>query len=844
MSKKFIAGILVLLFFRIFLFARDVEIVVEDGDLELPLEGAVILSWDGTEYTCDEEGRVMVTVPEDRPVVLRILYPGYESRRLTIPLREDRFAVALRLGGDVIEGRELVIEAPRPGTSETKSGRSVAISGENLSRTAEIGIVQDVMTSIKLLPGVGYAGSFNAMPSIRGGEPGDLMAVLDGFYISQPYHWGGMASIFDPRMVESAQLSHGVFSSRYGHTISGLLEVRSKQPSSEETELDVGISTSAVNLNLSFPFGGRGGLMAMGKVTYWDPFVWLAKQFIAAVEYVRVAPYIRSIALTGNYRFTPELELSGAGFFGADGAAAFYDTEYRSTDLSSQSKMSFDWENMLGFLNAGLAYNPRPTMILKASAGVGFLQSAVEGYISNKVTANYSQEFKNHYQVSDLSYHIDRLQNMALTTTTVNLQGRVDFDWDLGRGFLFAAGVQELYSQWMQAENSRFFVERPKEALIQFGPPYTTKIPNGGYASFLAALPIDVHNHGITTSAYSLVEYSGPRQIFGAELGLRMDHLYFIGRDFTIQTMPVVNPRLNLDFNVLKDKGPLDAVSFTLGTGLFSSQNDLIFFLDAQNGIDDFELTQNRSWTSIAGTKIDLTDGFTFTLEGYFKYVFDRAYEGLALTPLGSQTVGYFDGEGYIWGFDMMLQKLESRFWDGWISYSFIYARYRNPSAQADEWSSGADKNGDWYYPSFHRFHTLNLILNIKPVRFINIAFRFGLAGGTPRSDTGRIQMAPLLLEDGDTLVEVYKRGSHYSDTNRMPWSIPMDMKFSWYFFNSRNKVQGEIYLGIENLQTLFYKPKGNTTFNRYTGKEDEGSSTASYGLPIPMISFGYRWSY
>jgi hypothetical protein len=834
----------VLLFLRNFLFARDVEIFVEDIDLELPLEGAVILSWDGTEYTCDEGGRVMVTVPDDRPVALRIIYPGYESRRLTIPLTGDRFDVALRLGGDIMEGRELVIEARRPGASETKSGRSVAITGENLARTAEIGIVQDVMTSIKLLPGVGYAGSLSAMPSIRGGEPGDLMAALDGFYISQPYHWGGIVSIFDPQMVESAQLSHGVFSARYGHTISGLLEVNSKKPSSLETELDIGISTSAVNLNLSFPFGGKGGLLAMGKVTYWDPFVWLAKQFVPEVRYIRVAPYIRSVALTGNYRFTPDLELTATGFFGADGASAFYDTAYDYTAVSSKNTMSFDWKNGLGFLNTGLTYNPRPTMILKANAGAGFLQTAMEGYIRNDVFVYYSPEFKNQYHVSGDYYHIDRLQNMALTTTTVNLQGRMDFDWELGSGFLFAAGVQELYSQWIQDENFRVFMERPKEELIQFGPPYTTKVPDGGYASFLAAIPINVHNHGITTSAYSLLEYSGPRKIFGAELGLRMDHLYFIGRDFTIQTTPVFNPRLNLDFNVLKDKGPLDALSFTLGTGLFSSQNDLISFISAQNGIKDFELTQNRSWTSIAGTKIDLTGGFTITLEGYFKYVFNRAYEGLDLTPSGSRTAGHFDGEGFISGFDMMLQKFESRFWDGWISYSFVYARYRNPSAKSDELTSGADVNGDWYYPSFHRFHTLNLILNIKPVRFINIAFRFGLASGTPKSDTGPIHAAPLLLEDGETLVEVYKRSARYSDTNRMPWAIPLDMKFSWYFFNSRNKVQGEAYLGLENLQTLFYKPKGYTTFNRYTGQEDEGSNTATYSLPIPMISFGYKWSY
>jgi hypothetical protein len=155
------------------LFARDVEISVHDADLEIPLEGALIRSWDGKDYLCDEAGKAIVEVPDDRQVVIRIAYPGYENGRLLIPVSGDRFSCTLRFGG-VMENRELVIEAQAPGTSETKSGRSVAISGETLSRTAEIGFLEDVMTSIKLLPGVGYSGMFNAQPSIRGEIPETL----------------------------------------------------------------------------------------------------------------------------------------------------------------------------------------------------------------------------------------------------------------------------------------------------------------------------------------------------------------------------------------------------------------------------------------------------------------------------------------------------------------------------------------------------------------------------------------------------------------------------------------------------------------------------------------------
>ena len=39
------------------LFAGEVTVTVRGADLDIPLEGAVIHSWDGEEYLCDEDGR-------------------------------------------------------------------------------------------------------------------------------------------------------------------------------------------------------------------------------------------------------------------------------------------------------------------------------------------------------------------------------------------------------------------------------------------------------------------------------------------------------------------------------------------------------------------------------------------------------------------------------------------------------------------------------------------------------------------------------------------------------------------------------------------------------------------
>ncbi|GHV90547.1 hypothetical protein AGMMS50268_10500 [Spirochaetia bacterium] len=853
MNRRFLCCLLIVLGIAAPIFARDVEIYVEDSDLEIPLEGALIRSWDGTEFTCDEEGRAVISVPDDRQVVIQAAYPGYENGRLVVTTGGDHFSLGLRLSG-IMENRELVIEASRPGVSESRTGRSVAITEKEIARTAEIGIIEDVMTSIKLLPGVGYTGMFNAQPSIRGGDPGDLTAVLDGYYIEQPYHWGGGFSIFDPRMVQSAQLSHGVFSSRYGHTISGLLEISSKKPDPTETELELGLSTSVANLGLSFPILGRGGIMLMGKVTYYDPFIWAAKQASKQIESLEIinaittAPYIRSMALSGNYRLSHDLEFTLNGFFGIDGVGALYENINTANGYGSRTDMKFIWTNYQGFGIAGLTYNPRSDMVLKASAGGGSFRTEMDGAITyNILNVAYSDRFKEKYPALNpgSSYSFIGAEKYASANTSVSFQGRLDYDWDLGPvlpGFLFAAGVQELYSKQINESDFRIRQESKNEN-------FRDQYPQADYINFPLVYSIRSENQGYATSPYALMEYTSPGKFFGAELGLRLDHLYYRGKGFEVATRPVLNPRLNMDFNVLKNYGLIESLMFTAGTGLFSSTNDVISLLEEKYITDGFEFKPNRSVTTVIGSKVQFPLGISFNIEGYYKHVYDRTYITIDPNPDSTNADVHFNGEGRIWGFDFMLQKLESRYLDGWISYSFNYARYREPDALTSNINlQGNSVQNGWYYPSFHRFHNFNLILNFKPRRQFNISARFGFASGTPLNvidgspEPYTVQVVN--AEGGSMMIQKWKRSSHRDDENRTTWSFPLDLKFSLYRFNPKGKVQTEIYIAIENVLSLVYRPKGNTTFNSYTGQEDTGSNAASYGIPIPVPSFGFKWSY
>jgi len=854
------------------LFAHDVEITVLDHDLSLPLEGAIVRLWDGSEYTCDENGKAVFQAPDNRQVVIQAAYLGYETLKVVISVTSSFYTAALRLSG-IMENKELVIEAARPGTSETRTGRSVAVSGRDIAQTGEIGIIEDVMTTVKLLPGVGFAGFFNAQPSIRGGDPGDMKASLDGFYVFNPYHWGGCFSIFDPRMVESAQLSHGVYSARYGHSISGLLEITSKKPSPTETQAELIINTSAANFNLSIPLANKGGLLFIGRVTYYDPIVSLIKKLsdsypaLAIINSVRVAPYIRSTTITGNYRILDNLEFTATGFFGMDGVGA----AFSNTGATYSSSLNMDWTNYQGFLNTSLLWNPRNDMLLKFSLGTGYEETLMDGSAHNELKNQSFFSRSNWIFISLLTeekdvklhdpYNLYLKDTFKQTDKIFNVQSRIDYDWDMGKGFFFAAGIQEMFTHYRSIGNQKIHVEKSFKSFSKEDqnklfddmgikdPDLRNKIADYIIVSIPVNYNPDVRNTLFITSGYFVEEYHAGK--LKTELGLRIDHFYLTGDNFSVQSKPAFNPRLNLDFNVFKKSGFIQSLDLSAGTGLFSSINNNMFVAEEKYNVS--EMKPNRSFTSLFGTKLEFSEGLIFNIEFYYKYIFDRMYVTVSAEPGETSILPYFDGEGKAWGIDLLLQKIQSRYCDGWLSYSYNWVKYRDPSATdaADMGISGGLRGNEWYFPSYHRFHNLNLILNIRPVRKINIYVRFGVASGIQilKRTTESPQGYPVYIynkddPDNNQFIEMYYWPSKRDENNRTTPSFPMDVKFSIFGSNKSGKTRYEVYVAVENMLALLYNAEGNTSFNRYSGKVDEGSTTASYEIPVPIPSFGFKISY
>jgi hypothetical protein len=267
---RLLACIASLLLSATFLWAapRALTVTVIDQELGTPLQG-VRLTVRGVSgvFATDADGKAALSLPEGGGALLiTAALPGYQTKKSVISEKDTAVRIAMVLSG-VVEGNELVVEKPKPNSTEAQSGVSQVVTKSDISNM-KMGVMPDIMSTIKTLSGVSYTRGFNAMPSIQGGNPSEMTAELDGAYVLYPYHWNGAVSIFNPDMVESAMLSDGVASASYGQFLSGLLQVTSISPNKAQPTMNLNFSTDEVDVFASAPIGSTAGILLGGKVTY------------------------------------------------------------------------------------------------------------------------------------------------------------------------------------------------------------------------------------------------------------------------------------------------------------------------------------------------------------------------------------------------------------------------------------------------------------------------------------------------------------------------------------------------------------------------------------------------
>jgi hypothetical protein len=161
-----------------------------------------------------------------------------------------------------------------------------------------------------------------------------------------------------------------------------------------------------------------------------------------------------------------------------------------------------------------------------------------------------------------------------------------------------------------------------------------------------------------------------------------------------------------------------------------------------------------------------------------------------------------------------------------------------------------SDSFADEYFPAHHRFHNLNLVLNVKPTPCINIYTRFGIASGVQIAKlTGDGPVSyPVYIYDSynpanSQFIEKYYWPSVSGETNRAKPTFILDIKFSINGKNTR-KVRSEFYIAVENVLFFLNVSQGNPGFNQYTGELTDTGSLSFSSLSFPIPSLGFKLSF
>ena len=115
----------------------------------------------------------------------------------------------------------------------------------------------DALRAIEVMPGVARTGTAFANPLLRGAAWNESATYLDGVPVPFLFHFGGLTSFMNSRLIERVDVMPSNFSTRFGRVSGGIVEVHTRDPAPDGLHgvLDLNLIDSSVMVEA--PVGPR-----------------------------------------------------------------------------------------------------------------------------------------------------------------------------------------------------------------------------------------------------------------------------------------------------------------------------------------------------------------------------------------------------------------------------------------------------------------------------------------------------------------------------------------------------------------------------------------------------------
>ncbi|MBW1761197.1 MAG: TonB-dependent receptor [Deltaproteobacteria bacterium] len=603
----------------------------------------------------------------------------------------------------------------------------------------------DALRAVELLPGVARPPFGIGLLIVRGSAPQDSESFIDGVPVPLIYHFGGLTSIYNSYMLEKIDFYPGNFSVRYGRRTGGILEVTTRDPA-------------------------RDRIHGVAEISIIDTFVTLE------------GPITDKISISGGLRRSL-LDLVFP-------AVAPDDIGIRQAPvyLDYQFKLNF-WPTKRDRVRiSAYGSNDRLDLILEEAAGDdpairGNTQLATSFYNNQidwtrRVGEKVEQELAFNVGPNKIKFALGN--EFRLEGTFIQTYARGEWRYQITDRVRLIAGL-DVYTAPVD--------------LTYVGPQPQAQEGAGSQQGSLAGQEqvfADVDTTLFRPGVY-LESDMQLGKVTRLILGLRVDH-------FSEINATSVDPRLTTIFTVAED------MRVKLGVGIFSQPPEL---QESDPGIGNPGLDPIKAVHLGAGWEYDALPGARFGIEGFYKYLWDRAIS----TPNGEEPFYVTGGIGRIYGaeFSIHIRPATGRQYFGYLSYTLSRSERKDGPLEP------------WRLFDFDQTHILTAAFVYNFPRNWEIGGTFRVVSGNPST--------PVIGSIYDALNDVYIPIDGRVNTLRNPLFHQLNVRVQkkWIFDGWKLAV-------FVDIQNAYNQQNQEGIIYNY----DFSQQTPLLGLPI-IPSLGIR---
>ncbi|NNE20128.1 MAG: TonB-dependent receptor [Myxococcales bacterium] len=514
----------------------------------------------------------------------------------------------------------------------------------------------DALRAVELLPGVARPPFGIGLLIVRGSAPQDSESFIDGIPVPLIYHFGGLTSVYNSYQLEKIDFYPGNFSVRYGRRTGGILEVTTRDPAQDR-------------------------IHGVAEISVIDTFITLE------------GPITDKISISGGLRRSLiDLILPAVlpDDIGVRQAPVYIDYQF---------KLKFAPTKRDRIRISAYGSSDRLELILEEAGGDdpairGNTQFATSFYNNQidwrrRVGDNVDQELAFNVGPSKITFGLG--DEFRLEGTFLQTYGRAEWRYQVTDRVRLIAGLDVFVA--------------PVD-LNYVGPQPTSNEGAGSQQGSLAGQEQVIADVDTTVYRPGIYLESGLRLGKFTELilGLRVD--YFGDIDAF-----AVDPRVTTIFTVRPD------MRVKLGVGIFSQPPE---FQESDASIGNPNLDPIQAVHVGAGWEYDPIPGFRFGVEGFYKYLWDRAIQ----TPNGEAPFYVTGGIGRIYGaeFSANFRPATGRKYFGYLSYTLSRSERKDGPEEP------------WRLFDFDQTHILTAAFVYKFPRNWEIGGTFRLVSGNPNT--------------------------------------------------------------------------------------------------------------